>query len=113
MIGVHVPQDVKAEFERVAKEMDSSSSALGNTLVSEFLREYERVKVRGKVVWPIQFHLAYHPAPVVRFGDESEPVESVPRVAEGAGQDLAAAPGPEKCRPGTVYRPEVKKRVKN
>lgn len=83
MIGVHVPEHLKLDFEKAALGLDSSSSAIGCALISEFLKEYAKIQGKGRICWPIRFHLAYHPQPKVRFGDEE--VKELPTVAEDRG----------------------------
>lgn len=111
-IGAHVSDSTKGEFERVAADLDHSSSALLHTLVTEFLREIAEIRAKnGRVVWPIKLRVAYDPKPEIRFGDDdAETGKVVPMVAEGSGQAPAPPSVTEKGSSGTVYRPEGKRR---
>ena len=94
MIGVCVPVELKSAFEAACADLDSTSSAMGHTLILEFLREYEATKAKGRLAWPIKMHLAYHPAPEIRFGDEEQ--AEIPRGAEGGVENSVSINQPEK-----------------
>lgn len=81
-VGIRVAPSLKDAFEAISKDLDSSSSAIGHTLISEFLREVGEIRAKGgRVVWPIKLRVAYDPKPEVRFADLAAPM-----VAEGVGE---------------------------
>lgn len=111
MIGVRVSDSLKASFENVAQDLDSTTSNLAHTLFTEFLKEYAKIQGKGRICWPIRFHLAYHPQPAVRFGDEE--VKDLPSVAEdrgGAGKETGGEA--EKPAGGMKYPKPKRKRSK-